>query len=159
MKSLVFVAAFAPETGETALGLSGKFPGSTLGSTLAPPVAISGGGMDLYIQQNKFPEQFAADVAKKEARLMAATQRPIAEAALSEPSSEPAWKTIPAWFVYGDKDKNIPPQALAFMAKRAHSRKTVVIAGASHVVMVSHPQEVVGVIESAATAEISAATH
>ncbi|MDB6105894.1 MAG: Alpha/beta hydrolase [Gammaproteobacteria bacterium] len=115
--------------------------------------------MDLYIQQNKFPEQFAADVAKKEARLMAATQRPIAEAALSEPSSEPAWKTIPAWFVYGDKDKNIPPQALAFMAKRAHSRKTVVIAGASHVVMVSHPQEVVGVIESAATAEISAATH
>jgi pimeloyl-ACP methyl ester carboxylesterase len=159
VKSLVFVAAFAPETGETALGLSGKFPGSTLGSTLAPPVAISGGGMDLYIQQNKFPEQFAADVAKKEARLMAATQRPIAEAALSEPSSEPAWKTIPAWFVYGDKDKNIPPQALAFMAKRAHSRKTVVIAGASHVVMVSHPQEVVGVIESAATAEISAATH
>lgn len=74
-------------------------------------------------------------------------------------SSEPAWKTIPAWFVYGDKDKNIPPQALAFMAKRAHSRKTVVIAGASHVVMVSHPQEVVGVIESAATAEIPAATH
>jgi pimeloyl-ACP methyl ester carboxylesterase len=159
VKSLVFVAAFAPETGETALGLSGKFPGSTLGSTLAPPVAISGGGMDLYIQQNKFPEQFAADVAKKEARLMAATQRPIAEAALGEVSSEPAWKTIPAWFVYGDKDKNIPPQALAFMAKRAHSRKTVVIAGASHVVMVSHPQEVVGVIESAATAEIPAATH
>jgi pimeloyl-ACP methyl ester carboxylesterase len=153
VKSLVFVAAFAPQAGETALQLSGKFPGSTLGATLAPPVVTSGGGKDLYIQQDKFPEQFAADVPKKEAQLMAATQRPIAEAALNEPAHEPAWKTVPSWFVYGDKDKNIPPQALGFMAERAHSRKTAIINGASHVVMISHPQEVAKIIESAATAE------
>jgi pimeloyl-ACP methyl ester carboxylesterase len=152
VKSLVFVAAFAPQAGETALELTGKFPGSTLGPTLAPPVAISGGGKDLYIQQDKFPDQFAADVPKKDARLMAATQRPIAEGALHEPAPEPAWKTTPSWFVYGDKDRNIPPEALGFMAERAHSRQTVIVKGASHVVMVSHPQQVAKLIESAATA-------
>lgn len=156
VKSLVYVAAFAPETGESALALSGKFPGSTLGPTLAPPVTLADGGKDLYIQQDKFPDQFAADVAKKEAKLMAATQRPITEAALSEPAGQPAWKTTPAWFIYGDKDKNIPPQALGFMAERAHSKQTVVVNGASHVVMVSHPREVAELIEKAATAEASA---
>ena len=150
VQALVYVAAFAPETGETAIGLSGKFPGSTLGPTLAPPVSTSGGGKDLYIQQAKFPDQFAADVPKGEAKLMAATQRPIAEAALGEASTEPAWKTIPSWFVYGDKDRNIPPQALAFMAERAHSKQTVVVKGASHVVMVSNPAAVAKLIETAA---------
>ncbi|MFC2252173.1 alpha/beta fold hydrolase [Labrys portucalensis] len=152
VQALVYVAAFAPETGETAIGLSGKFPGSTLGPTLAPPVPLSGGGKDLYIQQAKFPDQFAADVPKPEARLMAATQRPIAEAALGEASTEPAWKTIPSWFVYGDKDRNIPPQALAFMAERANSKQTVVVKGASHVVMVSNPAVVAKLIETAAQA-------
>ncbi|MFT4132293.1 alpha/beta fold hydrolase [Labrys sp. (in: a-proteobacteria)] len=152
VQALVYVAAFAPDTGETAIGLTGKFPGSTLGPTLAPPVPISGGGKDLYIQQAKFPDQFAADVPKGEAKLMAATQRPIAEAALGEASTEPAWKTIPSWFVYGDKDRNIPPQALAFMAERAHSKQTVVVKGASHVVMVSNPAAVAKLIETAAQA-------
>ena len=59
---LVYVAAFAPEVGETAAELSGKFPGSSLGPTLAKPVALSEGGSDLYIQQDKFRHQFAADV-------------------------------------------------------------------------------------------------
>ncbi|PRH89544.1 alpha/beta hydrolase [Labrys okinawensis] len=152
VQGLVYVAAFAPDTGETAIGLTGKFPGSTLGPTLAPPVPIPGGGKDLYIQQAKFPAQFAADVPAGEAKLMAATQRPIAEAALGEASTEPAWKTIPSWFVYGDKDRNIPPQALAFMAERAHSKQTVVVKGASHVVMVSNPAAVAKLIETAAQA-------
>ncbi|MGN8117030.1 alpha/beta fold hydrolase [Labrys sp. 22185] len=152
VQALVYVAAFAPDAGETAIGLTGKFPGSTLGPTLAPPVPLSGGDKDLYIQQAKFPDQFAADVPKPEARLMAATQRPIAEAALGEASTEPAWKTVPSWFVYGDKDRNIPPQALAFMAERAHSKQTVVVKGASHVVMVSNPAVVAKLIETAAQA-------
>jgi pimeloyl-ACP methyl ester carboxylesterase len=149
VKALVYVAAFAPDLGETAGGLSGKFPGSTLGPTLAPPVSLSGGGKDLYIQQDKFPAQFAADVPVNDAKLMAATQRPITEAALNEAATAPAWKDIASWFVYGDQDKNIPPQALAFMAERAHSKQTVVIKGASHVVMVSHPDAVAKLIESA----------
>lgn len=150
VKALVYVSAFAPEAGETAVGLTGKFPGSTLGPTLAPPVKLSGGGTDLYIQQDKFHDQFAADVPQADAKLMAATQRPVTEAALNEASGDPAWKHISSWFVYGDKDKNIPPQSLAFMAERAHSHHTVIVKGASHVVMVSNPEPVARLIESAA---------
>lgn len=152
VKALVYVAAFAPEAGETALGLSGKFPGSTLGPTLAPAVPLGDGGKDLYILQDKFHDQFAADVPAADARLMAATQRPIAEAALGEAApAAPAWKSVPSWFVYGDRDKNIPPAAHAFMAQRAHSMKTVVVKGASHVVMVSQPGAVAKLIAEAAT--------
>lgn len=150
VKALVYVAAFAPEKGETAAQLSGKFPGSTLAPTLAPAVPLAGGGNDLYIRQDKFPAQFAADVPEAEAQLMAAGQRPITEAALNERSISGAWKSIPSWFVYGDADRNIPPAASAFMAERAHARETLAIEGASHVVMVSHPDKVAALIEKAA---------
>jgi len=63
VKALVYVAGFAPEAGETAIELSGRYPGSTLGPTLAPPVELPDGGKDLYIQRDKFHAQFAADVA------------------------------------------------------------------------------------------------
>lgn len=152
VKSLVFVSAFAPDAGESAFDLTGKFPGSTLPPTLAAPVALADGGVDLYIRQDKFPQQFAADVPLAKAALMAAGQRPVAEAALKEAAGEPAWKTVPSWFVYGKRDKNIPPAALAFMAERAHSRQTVAIEGASHVVMTSHPAAVAALIEEAAAA-------
>jgi len=150
VKALVYVAAFAPDAGETALGLTGKFPGSTLGPTLAPAVELTGGGKDLYIQQARFHDQFAADVPAAQARLMAAGQRPIAQAALTEASTAPAWKHVPSWFIYGSSDKNIPPAALSFMAKRAHARQTIVVKGASHVVMVSNAPAVAGLIEKAA---------
>ncbi|MFL7960939.1 alpha/beta fold hydrolase [Pseudomonas kielensis] len=150
VKGLVYVAAFTPEAGETAAELSGRFPGGTLASALSAPVELADGGKDLYIQQDKFHDQFAADVPEAEARLMAAGQRPITVAALNEAATDPAWKTIPSWFVYGDKDKNIPPQAMAFMAERAHAKQTVVVKGASHVVMVSNPKVVANLIEKAA---------
>ncbi|MFC6338083.1 alpha/beta fold hydrolase [Pseudomonas sp. CCM 7891] len=150
VKSLVYVAAFAPEAGETAAELSGRFPGGTLASALAAPVDLADGGKDLYIQQDKFHDQFAADVPAADARLMAAGQRPVTVAALNEAATEPGWKTIPSWFVYGDADKNIPPKALAFMAERAHSKQTVVVKGGSHVVMISNPKAVATLIEKAA---------
>lgn len=153
VKSLVYVAAFAPEQGETALELSGRFPGGTLGSALAAPVALADGGKDFYIQQDKFHQQFAADLPKAQAELMAVAQRPIAEAALLEAAPSPAWKTLPSYFVYGTGDKNIPAAALGFMAERAKSRKTVAIPGASHVVMTSHPKAVARLIEQAAEAK------
>lgn len=153
VKSLVYVAAFAPDTGETAAALSGKFPGSTLGPALADPVPLAGGGKDLYIRADKFWKQFAADVKESDAKLMAATQRPITDAALNEASTEPAWKTTPSWFVYGDQDRNIPPAAIAWMAERAHAKQSVALKGASHVVMVSQPAAVAKVIESAASAK------
>ena len=153
VKALVFVAAFAPEKGESAVDLSGKFPGSTLAPTLAEPVILPGGQKDLYIEQSKFPDQFAADVPILTARLMAVAQRPITDAALAEPAREEAWKSIPSWFIFGGADRNIPPKALRWMADRAKSRKTVAVEGASHVVMISHPGEVAKLVEEAASTD------
>ncbi|MBW6424263.1 alpha/beta hydrolase [Rhizobium sp. XQZ8] len=150
IKSLVYVAAFAPEAGEAAADLAGKFPGGTLGQALAAPVKLANGGVDLSIDQAKFHDQFAHDVSVDDAALMAAGQRPITEAALTEKAGAPAWKTLPSYFIYGDGDKNIPAQALGFMAERAGSKHTVVVEGASHVVMVSQPQAVANLIEEAA---------
>lgn len=150
VKSLVFVSAFAPDKGESAADLAGRFPGSTLGPALAPGVPLPWGGKDLYILQGKFPAQFAADVPLGQARLMAVAQRPITDAALHERSTAPAWKHLPSWWIYGDADRNIPPRAMAFMAQRAHARASVVVKGGSHVVMVSHPEAVAKLIETAA---------
>lgn len=153
VKALVYVSAFSPEVGETAAGLSGKFPGSTLGPALAPPVDLSNGDKDLYVQRDKFPVQFAGDVPLKQATVMAAEQRPITSSALNEAETAAAWKHIPSWHIYGDADKNIPPASMAFMAERAKSKKTVVVKGASHVVMISHPKDVASLIEKAAKAD------
>lgn len=150
VRSLVYVAAFAPDQGETVLVLSGRFPGSTLGAALGEPVPLPNGGKDFYIQQDKFAGQFASDLPKAQAALMAVAQRPIAEAALTEAAGAPAWKKLPSYFIYGTADKNIPAAALGFMAERAKSRKTVAIPSASHVVMASHPREVTQLIEAAA---------
>ncbi|MDQ0570552.1 pimeloyl-ACP methyl ester carboxylesterase [Variovorax paradoxus] len=152
VRALVFVAAFAPEVGESAADLSGKFPGSTLGPALAAPVLLPDGSKDLYIRQDKFAEQFAGDVAPALAQSMAVSQRPITEGALGEAAPAAAWKAVPSWFIYGDRDKNIPPAALAFMAERAKSMKTVVVKGASHVVMTSQPKPVARLIVEAAQA-------
>jgi pimeloyl-ACP methyl ester carboxylesterase len=81
---------------------------------------------------------------------MAATQRPITEAALNESGGTPAWKTLPSWFLYGSLDKNIPPAVHAFMAKRAGAKRAVEVKGASHVVMISHPDALVKLIDEAA---------
>lgn len=153
IKALVYVAAFLPEPGETALQLTNQFPGSTLPGTLDPvPFTNADGstGTDLYIQQDKFRHQFAADVPADQAALMAATQRPIAQAALTEKATIAAWETIPSWDVVTTEDLNIPPAAQEFMAQRAHAHVTEV--AASHSVAVSHPDVVSDVIEKAARA-------
>ena len=150
VKSLVYVSAFAPEIGESAVDLSGKFPGSTLSPTLDNPVELESGAKDLYIQQGKFHKQFAADVSVKAAAAMAASQRPVTDVALGEAATNAGWKDIPSWSIFGSADKNIPPEALKWMAKRANAKETVEVEGASHVVMVSHPDRVAKVIEDAA---------
>lgn len=135
---LVYVAAFVPETGESAFDLSTSAPGSTLGDALvAYPVAT--GGNEFAIRRDVFRHQFAADVPVQEAGLMGATQRPVTQAALSEglATDEPAWKLLPAWFVFGDQDLNIPVAVHRAGAERASSRGTREIAGASHAVGVS----------------------
>ncbi|MBW8802672.1 MAG: alpha/beta hydrolase [Catenulisporales bacterium] len=153
VKALVYVAAFLPAPGETALELTNRYPGSTLPSALDPVTVTNpdgSTGTDLYIQQDEFRHQFAADVPADHAALMAETQRPIAQAALTEKAAIAAWETIPSWDIVTTEDLNIPPAAQEFMAQRAHSHVTEV--AASHSVAVSHPRLVAGVIEKAARA-------
>lgn len=157
VQALVYVAAFTPQEGENIAELSGRYPGGTLGPTLAAPVPLKDGNKDLYIQQDKFHQQFAADVSAKDAALMAATQRPVTEAALHEASGRPVWSQIPSYAIYGTADKNIPAAAMKFMAKRAGAKKIVEIEDASHVVMTSNPEQVAALIVEAAV-ETAAAT-
>jgi pimeloyl-ACP methyl ester carboxylesterase len=145
VEALVYVAGYAPEEGESALELSGRFPGSTLGDTLWT-VPLSDGSTDLYIQQEKYHRQFAEDVPAEQTTLMAVGQRPLRDVAANEASGPPAWKSIPSWFVFGELDKNIPVAAHRFMAERAGAREVMEIEGASHAVGVSHPDEVTDVI-------------
>ncbi|GAA3437685.1 alpha/beta fold hydrolase [Kutzneria kofuensis] len=148
VKALVYIAGFIPEQGESALELSNKFPGSTLGETLQT-VALPDGNTDLYVRQELFRNQFAADVPQSQAALMAATQRPVAEAALTEGSGAPAWHAVPVWSLIPTGDKNIPPAAQQFMAERANAT-VVEIPDASHAVLVSHPKTVADLIATAA---------
>jgi len=151
VKALVYVAALAPDTGETANDLLSKFPGGTSGSSfLGPPVDLGNGAHDLYVQPEKFHAQFAADVSAPTARIMAVTQRPIVDTAFGEQSGPPAWRSIASWFIYGTGDKNLPVATTQFMAKRASAKKVVEIDGASHFLMVSHPKETARLIAEAA---------
>jgi pimeloyl-ACP methyl ester carboxylesterase len=145
VKALVFVAAFAPEEGESIGELSGRSPGSTLGETLES-VRLSDGTTDLYIRQEEYHQQFAADAPAEQAALDAVTQRPLRDVAQNEGSGAPAWKSVPSWFVFPELDKNIPIEAHRFMAERAQAREVVEIDGAPHAVGVSHPEEVADVI-------------
>jgi pimeloyl-ACP methyl ester carboxylesterase len=99
VKALVYVAALAPDAGETIGELSAKFPGSTLGDTLHA-VELADGTVDLYITQELFKRQFADDLPEEQTRLNAAAQRPLNTRALNGRASAPAWKTLPASFVF-----------------------------------------------------------
>ena len=151
--ALVYVGAFAPSTGDSALSLSGKFPGSTLGEALAG-YPVSTGGNELFIRTEAFHHQFAADVPDETAALMAATQRPVTEASLSEglPTDAPAWKQIPSWFVYGDEDLNIPAELQRFQVQLTGARGTRELAGVSHALSVSQPEEVTASVLDAVAA-------
>ncbi|AWS41741.1 alpha/beta fold hydrolase [Streptosporangium sp. 'caverna'] len=150
VKALVYLGAFAPDEGESALQLAGQFPGSELGAALiARPYPLPDGtlGQDGYIDAAKFRAVFAADLPESQTRLMAATQRPGSVGGLAGPSGVPAWKTIPSWYLIPTQDKVIPPAVQRFMAKRAGSKITEI--RSSHVVMISHPAAATAVIVAA----------
>ena len=154
--ALVYVAAFALLPGESAGAASALTPGSTLGETLVR-VPLAGGGTDTYIAADRYHHQFCADLPAEQAARMAVTQRPVTEEALFEPSGEGAlWRSVPSWFVFGELDRNIPAGAHRIMADRAGARRTVAVAGASHVVGVSHPDEVASMVGEAVAATSAA---
>ena len=137
---LVYVAAFAPDPGESCFALAGRFPGSTLGDAVRP-VPRSDGTTDLYINQDRYHSQFCADVPAPRAARMAATQRPATQQALTAASGDrPLWRELPSSFVIADEDRNIPAALQHFMAERAGAERTLAIPGASHAVAVSQPQ-------------------
>ncbi|MET7335078.1 alpha/beta hydrolase [Nonomuraea sp. NPDC005650] len=149
VKALVYLAAFVPETGESAQELVEKFPGSTVGESLKP-VPLPGGQVDLYIDPRVFHANFAGDVPAEEAALYAIAQRPATGAALGEPAAGPqAWHTIPSYNLISGADRIIPPAAQEFMARRSGAQVQVV-EGASHLVFVSRPGPTVALIEKAA---------
>jgi pimeloyl-ACP methyl ester carboxylesterase len=141
--ALVYVCAFAPEPGESALELSNKFPGSTLGETLAA-YPVTTGGNEFAIRPEAFHHQFAADVPADQAAVMSATQRPVTEVALTAglPTEAPAWRSIPSWFVFSDQDLNIPVALHRFMAERAGAKGAREVPGGSHALSVSQPDAV-----------------
>lgn len=147
--ALVYVAGFALAPGESAGDASALVAGSTLGDTLVR-LPLAGGGTDLYIAQDRYHQQFCADLPAEQAARMAVGQRPVTEAALFEPSGgEALWRSVPSWFVFGELDRNIPAGAHRIMAERAEARRTVEIPGASHVVGISHPDQVANMVLAA----------
>jgi pimeloyl-ACP methyl ester carboxylesterase len=141
---LVFVAAFAPDQGEDIPTLSKNAPPSPLGNYLSPA------GDYIFLTQEGVKTAFAADLPAKEQGLIFATQIPANKSLFGAQSGTPAWKTKPSWYIISKSDKAINPDLERFCAKRANA--TVTEIESSHVVMFSHPKEVLTVIKEAVAA-------
>jgi pimeloyl-ACP methyl ester carboxylesterase len=140
---LVYIAAFAPDRGESVSTLiKDPPPGAAV-----PPILPPQDGY-LSLDKAKFAASFAADVSKEKAEFMANSQVPWGVAALNGTVSEPAWRNKPSWYLIANDDKMIPPPAQEFMSKRAGS--TVAEVSGSHAVYVSKPDAVAALIKKAA---------
>ena len=144
VKALVYLAAFAPEAGEPVGAFGEKYP-VDLNSALKPDSA----GF-LYVDRARFRELFCADVPATEARVAAATQKPIHNSAFGASVPQAAWKNIPSWYLVSQDDRAINPELERFYAKRMNAKTSEV--KASHVAFISHPDVVARLIEQAAVA-------
>jgi pimeloyl-ACP methyl ester carboxylesterase len=150
VRALVYIAAYAPDEGET-LGAAGALDGGSndlAGHLVVRPYpgAPEGDG-DAYINPEFFHEQFCADLPADLAAVMAVSQRPVTLSCLGTPSGPAGWKTLPSWYMVASNDHAIPPVAERAMAARAGA-STVEI-DSSHVAFISHPKETVDLIVSA----------
>jgi pimeloyl-ACP methyl ester carboxylesterase len=149
-KGLVYIAGFALDKGES-LGILAA------GSPVTPPGAAAFRPDKygfLWIDRDMFPDNFCQDVDKKEARIMASTQKPLSMAAFEEKATDAGWKNLPSWYQVSLNDRMIPPEAEKFMAQRCNAN--TISLPASHASMVSHPEEIAEFILSAAK-EVAAA--
>ena len=150
--ALVYIAAFAPDAGESVAELiKNPAPGAPV-----PPILPPQDGY-LFLDRARFAASFAADVDAETAAFMADSQVPWGLDALSGAVSKPAWKTKPSWYLVASDDRMIPPDAQRAMSKRAGS--TVIEVGGSHSVYVSQPQAVAGLIERAAAGVMASAAQ
>src|SRR3954471_2713625 len=154
---LVYVAAFAPDEGETLGAVEAGSKDSVLNSALVPstyPTADGGSATEFSIDPAKARDAFAGDLSDQQAALIAATQRPVAEAAFGEPNGPPAWKHLPSWAVVATGDRAAGTDVVRSMAQRAGAKITEV--NGSHVIMVSQPEAVTNVILEAVAAVTAA---
>jgi pimeloyl-ACP methyl ester carboxylesterase len=155
---LVYVAAFAPEEGETLAAAEAGSKDSVLNTAQVPrryPTANGGSATEFYIDPPRVGDAFAADLSDEEVALIGATQRPVSELAFSEPSGPPAWKDRPSWAVVATGDRAAGTDVIRSMAERAGAKITEV--EGSHVIMISQPQAVTDVILEAVASVGSAA--
>lgn len=143
VKSVVYIAAFAPDAGESVSSLIANPPAVAS----VPPILPPQDGF-LFLDRAKFAAAFAADVAPAEAAFMADSQVPWGVEALAGAVTTPAWKVKPSWYLVAADDHMIPPPAQRMMAERAGA--TVVETPGSHAVYVSQPKAVAAIIERAA---------
>jgi pimeloyl-ACP methyl ester carboxylesterase len=143
--ALVYIAAFAPDKGESVNTLiANPTPGAPV-----PPILPPRDGF-LLLDKEKFPASFAADLPAEQAAFMADSQVPWGVDALAGPVTEPAWRTKPSWYLVATDDRMIPPPAQRAMSERAAS--TVVEVPGSHAIYVSQPAAVAALIHEAAAA-------
>src|SRR3954454_22889669 len=151
---LVYVAAFAPDEGEALQDIEADSKDSVLNSALTqwryPTGEGDSMGVELAIDPDRFHDAFAADLPEEQARIMAATQRPISAAGFSELTGTPAWRTLPSWAVVATGDKAAGSDVVRQMAVRAGATTTEV--EGSHVIMISQPKAVTDVIRQAGDA-------
>jgi pimeloyl-ACP methyl ester carboxylesterase len=141
--SLVYIAAFAPDKGESVATLiADPPPGAPV-----PPILPPNQGF-LFLDRDKFAASFAGDVPRAQAEFMADSQVPWGMDALNGAVSEPAWRTKPAWYLVAGDDHMIPPPAQRAMAERIGAQ-TVEVPGSSHSVYVSQPAAVADLIKQA----------
>jgi pimeloyl-ACP methyl ester carboxylesterase len=154
VRGLVYVAAFAPDEGETLGAVEAGSKDSVLNSALVPHQYPTDGGTgtEFSIDPAKAREAFAGDVSDADATSIAVIQRPVSELAFGEPSGPPAWKSLPSWAVVATGDKAAGTDVVRAHAERAGAQITEV--EGSHVIMVSQPQAVTDVI-LAALAQVS----
>jgi pimeloyl-ACP methyl ester carboxylesterase len=147
---LVYVAAFAPDEGETLLGIEGGSRDSVLNTALEQRTYPDGNGGttdELYIAPEKYHDAFAADLPPDDTAIYALTQRPVSVVAFGEPSGKPAWRSLPSWAAVATGDKAAGSDVVLDMARRAGA--TITEIEASHVVMQSQPRAVAEVILTA----------
>jgi pimeloyl-ACP methyl ester carboxylesterase len=149
---LVYVSAFMPDEGEHLGEVAGTSRDAVLSAALVPlqyPVGDGGEtAVEFAIDPEKFRDAFAADLPAEQTAVMAATQRPIAEAGFSDECGPPAWRTLPSWAVVGSADRAAGTDIVRSMAQRAEA--TITELEGSHVIMISQPAAVADVILTAA---------
>src|SRR6266436_63454 len=141
--SLVYIAAYAPEEGESIQSINAHFPAPPLGKHVVPSYRAG----FIWVDPAAFPQNFIQDVETTEARALAVAQKPIVPGCFGAPSGSPTWKQVPSWYLVSKNDRAINPDAERFMARRMKATTREI--DSSHASPVSHPQEVFDLIVAA----------